>query len=59
MPAFKTLLRDLTLNSGGIMKLDCIRTDINGIKVKGNNEALLHWERHRWRATYYFLFIRG
>jgi hypothetical protein len=48
MPAVKTLLRDLTLNSGGIMKLGYIGTDIDGVKFRGNNEALLHWERHRW-----------
>jgi hypothetical protein len=46
MPAFKTLLRDLRLNSGGIMKLGCIGTDINDVKLRGNNEAPLHWERH-------------
>ncbi len=32
MPAFKALLRDLTLNSGGIMKLGCIRKDNDGVQ---------------------------
>jgi hypothetical protein len=59
MPAVKTLLRDLTLNSGGIMKLGCIGTEVDGVKFRGNNEALLHWERHRWRGTYYVVFFWG
>jgi hypothetical protein len=33
MPAFKTLLRDLTLNSGGIMKLCCIGKDIDDVQL--------------------------
>jgi hypothetical protein len=33
MPAFKTLLRDLTLNSGGIMKPGCIGKDIAGVQL--------------------------
>jgi hypothetical protein len=33
MPAFKTLLRDLTLNSGGIMKVGCIGKDIDGVQL--------------------------
>jgi hypothetical protein len=33
MPAVKTLLRDLTLNSGGIMKLCCIGKDIDGVEL--------------------------
>jgi hypothetical protein len=41
------------------MKVGCIGTDINGVKVRGNNEALLHWERYPWRATYYVVFIQG
>ncbi len=41
------------------MKVGCIGTDVLGVKVRGNNEALLHWERNRWLATYYFVFIRG
>jgi hypothetical protein len=49
----------MALKSGGIMKVGCIGTDVLGVKVRGNNEALLHWERNRWLATYYFVFIRG
>jgi hypothetical protein len=33
MPAFKTLLRDLSLNSWGIMKVGCIGRDIDGVQL--------------------------
>jgi hypothetical protein len=45
MPAFKALLRDLKLNSWGIMKLGA---DVNGVKIRGKIEARLHWDRHQW-----------
>jgi hypothetical protein len=32
----------MALKSAGIMKLGCIGTDIHGVKVRVNNEALLH-----------------
>ncbi len=33
MRAFKTLLRDLSLNSWGIMKVGCIGRDIDGVQL--------------------------
>ncbi len=39
----------MALKSGGIMRPGCIGTDINGMKVRGNNHAPLHGDRHQWR----------